>query len=156
MSCWVVVGLSGIIFGKCSQSQVPSYRCPMNVRSLPHLSGPCDQQVRQRLWGWFLKYKEQYTIEELDIWNSEWEIILLFLFPRSYFQPLQQTLHHWLEGNCQRCCLISPVGMKTVGLELEQRWLRNHLRVLLNADSQATGPEILINNWGWVKEYKGD
>lgn len=47
--------------------------------------------------------------------------------------------------------------MKTMGLlELGQKALKNQLEALLNADSQATDPEILINNWGGVREYKDD
>ena len=41
-------------------------------------------------------------------------------------------------------------------IRTRSKGFKNHLEALLNADSQATDPEILINNWGGVREYKDD
>lgn len=42
------------------------------------------------------------------------------------------------------------------GIRMRLKGLKIHLGALLSANPKAVGPEILINNWVRVREYKGD
>lgn len=82
--------------------------CSMNVSSLSL------KVMWPELGQWLCVLILQMT--ESDLWNLRWKNTSPFLIPRSYFRPLQQTLHHLLEGNCQRYCPTSPVETKTMRL----------------------------------------